>query len=462
MSKKFIEDIRRIAKTDEILKKIPNSTSDKDKASILSRRGTGYPAEQFDPCQFIYNTADDGSYTFANVIDGLGPKIPDGDVSDCTVINKITQCQDVDVAISMTLRPDGILTDEANGYYYTSNYIMDRYASNPEEFDSSSKWAFPSPEEAAIKSQEIYYNQYVGVLYSLSSGSPTTPELFPMPPEEVEGLNYSVNYPVYDVVISVTGSSVNPDDPWESYVESLGGRIEFTRTDPIVCPFYDPTLSYNSEETANTLTGSYINSHITYTSLNPRLPGNWMDVPPSFSTAGGSELISFYRSGNTFYWKYDESLFTLNEPVIIFSIPVSYDQTLFPGSEEFPTIVGPYHAFSNPNNISMNYYVDYDMPENSGGFELALDYNNNGLWVANPNDTATPNKYLNGVSIINLKFGASYTRYGQVRPTREGGFALLEYTDSSFTTLTGSAYIFRIDRTLQTVVPAAQAPAYLA
>jgi hypothetical protein len=83
-----------------------------------------------------------------------------------------------------------------------------------------------------------------------------------------------------------------------------------------------------------------------------------------------------------------------------------------------------------------------------------------GRWISKEGDTNAPNKYKYGVSTVTFCF-ADGTRYGQVRPAKDGGFMLYETATEGGTPI-GFARVYRQDRTLVTIVPANQIFVYAA
>ncbi len=120
MTKTFIENIKIIAKTDELLKKIPNVKPEVDKASIGSKRGVAFADDDvFEPCKLMY-TSTDGVFTFAQLVDDAPgtPRIQDGTYNQCSQVNTITEMRETatDPALRMILKPDGffLIADPEN------------------------------------------------------------------------------------------------------------------------------------------------------------------------------------------------------------------------------------------------------------------------------------------------------------------------------------------------------------
>ncbi len=133
-NKIFVENVRKIAKTDEILKKFSNTPAEQDKGKILSNRGVGFADTPYTPCQLLYASTD-GVYTFANLVDGVaGPKIQDGNYNHCDQVNTITGMRETGVSPTLTLRlkPDGIFlpSTASEGYLYTSDSLLSKYQSD--------------------------------------------------------------------------------------------------------------------------------------------------------------------------------------------------------------------------------------------------------------------------------------------------------------------------------------------
>lgn len=447
--KKTIEDIRRIAKTNEILKRIPNTTQDKDKGSILSRRGVGYAGElTFNPCQYLYNS-DDGSYNMADLIDGVdGPKV--SDESSCDVINTITGCREIGETptLAMVLKPDGIFTDTATGaILYTSNLIMDRWISNPEEFDSATKWGFLTPEAATTKTFELFDAVWNTSLFDWV-GEVTTPEPYTLTSGNIGITNYSTSYPVYSIVMSGSGKERDEDTWLNTCTIGVYSNLD---------DFPDPSLdgggsipTYNTIETANT--------------INLISPINPSDIPIDLHYPG---YWMYYRLGEPlggcsapFYFKATNSDVDVIYHSTIFSIPSDYDATLDPESLDIdpPIVYGPLVDIVTGDFSQMVLYTPEEMPDFNNGFQLALlsdDY----LWHTDGENPLNPVKYTNGVSIVDFEFGDGYTRTGRVHPAKNGGFAIYE---TSAGNPIGSAYIFRHNRTLEIVINYTQLTPYLA
>lgn len=192
MSKKFIEDVRKIAKTDEILKRIPNFPLEKDKSSILAGRGEGFPAQNFDPCQFLYS-AETSSYTFADLVDGIdGPRIQDGEFNSCAQVNTITGMRETGVSptLKMILKPDGIFINSSSAYVYTSIDII----SDPNLWDTTTKWYYPTYQEIISKIEDFY-----GCTAIASPTEVVLPTLDSLGNPVDDGWNFDITQTLYSV-----------------------------------------------------------------------------------------------------------------------------------------------------------------------------------------------------------------------------------------------------------------------
>jgi hypothetical protein len=311
MSKKYVEDIRRIAKTDEILKKLPHITPDKDKASILSNRGVGNPEAAFDPCQYLYST-DDGSYSCADIIDGNGPKVQDGTNNHCSVLNTITSMREIDVSptLLMTLKPDGVfLPPSTSGYLYTSNRAIGYYESYPELFDPINKWAFTTPEEV--------YDLVITKMAELQGSSPVPQEListtFATLEDGIGSVNFSTSYPIYFAIYSLA-SDLSDTQPFNDVIFGLPFNYDYsidsmsTGGDPdfLACPtaVYAQIPPEEPVETfdLNTI-GLFPDSKLMYI---PYDAFNEWEQPNALASTGLTSTNSFQLAidvGSTNLWK---------------------------------------------------------------------------------------------------------------------------------------------------------------
>lgn len=387
-NKIFIENVRKIAKTDEILKKLPTNNLDVDKASIGKKRGVGLADDSvFNPCQLLYSSTD-GVYTFAGLVAGTeGPRIQDGDYNHCAQVNTITGMRETGVSptLKMILKPDGVFIPLPTDYMYTSLDIIYLYLSNPELFDPVNKWAFYSPDDVVNFLISIY-PAFSGIPYESHE---LDSEPFFLTEEQISTFNYEITYPVYKYIVLFSSSS--------SVYSALGGFI-------FALPF-DYDFSIDSQGIMQ--------------------PPPLIDSPysPTYGGSGATPPIGVPDDELTVYAN------TYGYPFYVWfnSMTVAYGL--------------------DPTGIIQN------------AFQLAIDVGATNLWKPNPEETTAPVKYTNGVSIVTFEFGAGYTRTGMVRPAKDGGFMLGETTAGEYI---NNVYVYRRDRTLTTVVPAAQASAYLA
>lgn len=116
--RRLIINVRRLTGTSTLKADIKNITPNVDKSSIDSFRGIGAipPPDVADPnCAFIYDKDYMGIYTFANIMDGSGPKLVDlGDNAGktkhniCDQLNTIYEMKDIESDLLMVLNPDGV------------------------------------------------------------------------------------------------------------------------------------------------------------------------------------------------------------------------------------------------------------------------------------------------------------------------------------------------------------------
>ncbi len=149
-NKIFVENVRKIAKTEEILKRLTNSLAEQDKSKIRGGRGVGFATTPYSPCQLLYANTD-GVYTFADLVDGIeGPRIQDGGYSHCTQVNTINGMRETGVSptLPLTLKPDGVFLPSNGGYYYTSEYLIQIWNGGMGGYTySPANWFFNSLEE---------------------------------------------------------------------------------------------------------------------------------------------------------------------------------------------------------------------------------------------------------------------------------------------------------------------------
>lgn len=383
-NKTHIENIRRIAKTEEILKRLPNGTIENDKASIGGTRGTASPSDgAFNPCQYLYRSTD-GVYDVADIIDGTdGPKATDGTNNQCTTLNTITGMREIGVSptLKMVLKPDGQFLPSIPGYMYTSATALALYSLFPAEFDPVNKWAFSTPEDLVTGLSTIL----PAVDISFGTVVDTHIDAIDLPNTFIGDFNYSYDYPIYSYAI-----------------------------------FFDNTVSNGSFD-GGLIIGLPYNYDFTVDSQSLGYPAPLIDGP--LTNVSGN--IAPFPNGLPVY-TYTYSTFTAY-------IQLNTMDTYQPGDD---------------TGITTN-----------DSFQLAIDIGFTNLWKPNPDETTYPTKYTNGVSVVNFEFGTDYTRTGQVRPAKDGGFALFETVGD---VPTGTAYIYRQNRTLAIAIPAAQLAPYLA
>jgi hypothetical protein len=440
---KYVQDVRKIAKTDELLKRLTNNKLPTDKASIGMRRGVGTDDNVFDPCQLLYSNTD-GAYTFTELVDGIeGPKIQDGEYNHCTQLNTITGMRetDSDPTLEMILKPDGVfLPADGSSVVYTSDLIMYDYDANPESYDPVTKWGFSTPQEAADKVQELFYAMQVFYNGTGVSGEATEPEIFEVTEEDIGITNYSVDYAVYSTTVSASGNT-GDEETWQLTCGSV-----YDNTEDFPEPgFEELPFIYVSPETANTVT-------VSVSAPNNFGVGDWTYYRLT-EAIEGCDFPFYYHPANTHT--------VIEQTYLIFSIPASYNPNLDPEEyETSPIVYGPTCNGGGEVFEAMVAYFPAEMPTfSSTSFQLAIEIGASNLWKPNPDESTAPLAYKNGVSIVTFEFDTDYTRQGKIIPGKDGGFVLFE---TSSDVPVGDAYIYRRDRTLSTVVPVAMMQPYLA
>ncbi len=208
----FIDNVRKIALTNDILKRLPQIPPDKDKGRILGNRGVGVTTTStvFNPCQSLYSDAD-GTFTFADLVDGVaGPKLQDGTYNHCDQVNTITGIKEVNDLRSVKqirLKPDGmVLADAASvasGYWYTTDLLLSTVITDS-DFDqpltgaSENQWAFNTPQEAldfTIATREFTLPGFISHTSSALTATTVTDV-------DISGYNWSTAYPLYFYVTS--------------------------------------------------------------------------------------------------------------------------------------------------------------------------------------------------------------------------------------------------------------------
>ncbi len=218
MTTKYIQDIRKIAKTDEILKHLPKAQASQDKGSIGSNRGVGLADADtmFSPCQVLYNTTD-GSYTFADLVDGVaGPRVQDGTYNHCVTVNTITGMRETGTSspdLLMMLKPDGRFFPNPSQYYYTCDFLLTDFFTFPSEYSAPGYFGFSTAQEAVdkllarITALDVSTYTSHSVTETLESGTLDSAALV--------GYNYSETYPVYTVGVQRAG-----------YIGGIGGTAD--------------------------------------------------------------------------------------------------------------------------------------------------------------------------------------------------------------------------------------------
>jgi hypothetical protein len=343
MTDKNIDNIRRIALTDKLLKLIPSVVPSQDKASIGATRGVGVSA-QFDPCQLLY-TSTAGIYAFADLVDGVAgtPKVTDGKNNHCSFVNTITGMRETGASptLGLILKPDGFFLAALPAYV-------------PIPIPADTPWS--QTEDINLISNSAKYESK-----SSATGAPIDTSIY-------GGVNQ------LDVICTPIVIDWIPHGIWTC----SGGN------GTLGTEYFYP--GYNITKISNTYPISYLGPH----SL-------------------------FLQKG------------------------VEYQYTYYYGVFQFT---------ARPTS--------YPAPTNS--FQLAIDVNSTRLWKPNPLETTAPLKYSSGVSTVTMDFGVGYGRKGVITPAKDGGFMLYE---TSGGVPINNVYVYRLDRTLATIVPASQIKAYL-
>ena len=147
---KFIQNVRRIAKTEELLARLKNGQPKQDKAPIGASRGVGVGL--YDPCQLLYSSIA-GTYSFADLVDSkAGPKVTDGKRNHCEFVNTINNMKETaDTSLSIVLKPDGMFLDsvDTGQKYYISDYVLHSNVNVTQPwFDPSTKFFYRTKEAA--------------------------------------------------------------------------------------------------------------------------------------------------------------------------------------------------------------------------------------------------------------------------------------------------------------------------
>lgn len=220
MTTKFIIDIRKISKTDEIFKRLPNNKIDNDKASIGKKRGVGFAGEGvFTPCQLLYSS-EDGNYSFKGLIEGTeGPRIQDGDYNHCDQVNTITGLREVGTAsdpLYMTLKPDGVFLPSLalSGYFYTSNLLVFLYGN-----DSTVRLFYTSIEEVLVALQE--YARSTGNDWANTALDISDLETVTITPAEIGTYNWDTEHPFY--MIQDYTYVLTPPFLWNPFIDFIYG-----------------------------------------------------------------------------------------------------------------------------------------------------------------------------------------------------------------------------------------------
>ncbi len=165
MSRRLVDNIRKIAKTKELESRIKLVKPDTDKNAIGINRGTGYPTEDetFATCQTLYS-GENGAYAFEDIVDGTDePGIVDGGYNACEQINTIIDMNECgDEALDMYLKPDGVYLDLDNtagtdGLIWTSNYALACFYAVGEDtgMEAPDLWSSATAEDAKDKLETL-------------------------------------------------------------------------------------------------------------------------------------------------------------------------------------------------------------------------------------------------------------------------------------------------------------------
>jgi len=487
MTNKNVDNIRKIALTDELLKRFSNEKSQTDKATIKSRRGVGFADDTtvFNPCQLLYRNTD-GNYTFADLIDGAAgtPRIQDGDYNHCVTVNTITGMREIGQSPDkqMILKPDGLFfipTVADLTTYYSSALIQQDWLDNPGRYDSNTKWAFPTAQEAADVTLRIHRSSF---------GNPEiVAEIEPATITDVDigDHNFSEDYPLYTT--ELTGGFAT-DTPWEDADFTGTGDISYYMSKffsvgaPSDIETYGGWYVYDGEGNPYLLdwlplgisTPEGVGSEYAYPSSNvTTIPTGY----PSFYLSPLSDTVNFdegveyqytyaasgdlpFSPGNIFAWRRTSDLPSVSTTkVYIWGIPSDYDFEADPTSSgETPPIISAPVSDDAGDFASMALYLPLETPDGITSFQLGI-IGATRLWKPNPDEDTAPLKYKNGVSVITMDFGTDYSRTGVVRPAVNGGFLIYETVAS---VPVNKAYVYRQDRTLYATVPVALLDNYLA
>lgn len=218
MANRFRDDIRKIAQTDELLRRIKDPKEKLDKASIAVQRGVGISAAPFDPCQTLYST-DDGVYTMKGLIDGTeGPQLVDGEYNKCQLVNKITEMYDIDDnALKCTLKPDGVFDPEDSSYWYTSSLIL--YNIYPA--DTTEPLFYATITELQDRIQQYTIDTTPTYVF----GEWADPTYLTVTTADIAGHNWTVDYP-FGLINEVRGSEVGVWDNFWAYPRNYDSTID--------------------------------------------------------------------------------------------------------------------------------------------------------------------------------------------------------------------------------------------
>ncbi len=373
-NKIFVDNIRKIARTEDIEKRLPQVPPSQDKGRILGNRGVGLTTAEtvYNPCQQLYGYLD-GLYTFADLVDGVaGPKVQDTNSSDCAKINTITGLRETGVSPNLTicLKPDGVLIPKNYEVWYVCQFAFlgQSFGMDP---DPTFIYFYGSIQDA-MTAALVAIEDYLPISASIISTTPF--------------MNLGIFYASQTYV---NGETANEGHP-----------LSFTK---------DTIFNISSSDIVDTIYGS----HTIYDSI--------MSLPKSY------DFASILGTGTR-------------------AVTIPQPNSTAPISGQSPFTVGG--GMLVPSSIPT-------IPTQT--FELILDIAS-GLWKSDPTDTEAPLKYNSGVSIVAFEFGPTYTRKGEVHPAKDGGFMLYEVSAPGVPI--NNVYVYRHDRTLSAIVPAAQISSY--
>lgn len=365
-NRNIIDDIRQIAKTDELERKIGNVLPTLDKARILGQRGVGLntPETALSMCQSLY-TDTDGVYTMKGIIDGTeGNQILDGNFNHCTQLNTLTGMFDLqETSLGCILKFDGVFASaDYIGYWYTSQTSISGNYYYPGLFDDTNLWAFTSAPNVQVSDQLVVDTQWTALepVYFTGHNAVDSPIATSITSTNIGASNFLDTYPIYFTSTSklFSGGAYDPEYLTFDYAFGIPKDYDFTSlTTPVI------------------------------------------DFPTCFASGGSIQTSPYF-------------------------VEMATNQHTY--------VIPPGHVF-----------------------QLALD-REQGRWFYPSYRNTAPLKYKNGVSIVTVGFDT--TRTAQVHPAKDGGFMIYELVAG---VPSGSIRVYRADRTLATIVPAAQRAGYL-